>query len=742
LTNLFTDYETQSLADLEEVGTSNYVEDPSTLPILFSWAVDKGKPKVWECQWDPMPAELRDALTDVHVTKLAWRVPFERGITHQCLKIHTEIESWFDVMVLARYLSFPGKLEKACEAMGLPADIRKMADEGKVLIPVFCMPVSRGRETPLFGKEPPFFNTRENKPQEWKLFKEYNLQDTLVEQHIFYALCDRYMLPPDEIQLWYLDQIINERGMPVDVPFAKNALEIAKLSIAETRKTLVEMTGLENPNSDSQMMKWVQERGYSYTSMNKSLVKLELTNPDTKLTPEAQQVLHIRKEFRRSSYTKLESIVNRTSSDGRLRDCFAFMGGARTGRWAGQDVQFQNLARPNKKVEKNLELALGLIRTLDFEKAKDAFSPEYEVCGKKYKIPSALDMVISCLRSAFQAKEGNKLVVCDLSAIENRVLGWLANCPGISKVFKKGLDPYISFAALMFGIPYDQVTKEQRQIAKPAVLGLGYGLGPGVFKKVDEDTGKVTYEIIWRCTKCGKNVPQDHTCYHPLTGDETGDLVKTGLLGYAENMGVILTLEQAYLAHQTFHRVYPEVPQLWWDLEKAAVSTIQTGRKNTVYFVEFSRTKRRNGQFILRCKLPSGRYLHYINARVTVEKKVSPRTGKEYDKASIFYDGIGHGVGATTHKMGWAPVYTYGGKLCENLVQAIARDILAYGMMLAHKIGMFIVGHVHDEIICEEKIEDCGFSLNDLRACMSETPPWAPGLPLAADGFESQVYRK
>jgi DNA polymerase bacteriophage-type len=748
---LFLDFETASEVDLEEVGTLNYAQHPSTRPLMCSWAIDDGEVHLWEPDLGPMPERLRRDLLDPAVLKLSWNVKMERSILKYCLEIDIPITQWFDVMVLARYCSLPGKLKDACFALNLPMEVSKHAEAGDECINMFCFPVRMGGKETLFGIEPAFFNTRQNKPEEWKRFCEYCRQDTFVERYIYRGLRG-FMLPQKQIDLWYLDQVINERGMPVNMKVVRNALKMALESIESVRKRLQDMTGLENPNSDQKMLAWLQAQGYSATSMNKKVVKVALADPN--LTPLAQEVLLIRQEFKRSSYTKLENILKRISPDDRLRDCFAYMGASRTGRWSGQDVQFQNLARPDKKVEENLTRVLELIGNADMENALKEFSPKYKIGGKEYILPSVLGMVVSCLRSIFEAKQGKILVVSDLSSIENRVLGWLAGCNAILEVFRKNLDSYKAFAVLMYCVTYEEVTKAMRQIAKVPVLGCGYGLGPGV--TYHQDTGE--YEIIWQCDEClQRNVSLDHRCLDEK-GNRIGDLVKTGLLGYAENMGVQMTPEQAYKAWKAFREAYPEIPALWSAVERAAVDAIRTGKKTKpqikkrgwgyqeedyqeIPFIEFSRVKRRNGQFVLRCLLPSGRYLHYINARVTEEEKVS-QGGRKYVKYNIYYDGIGHGVGATTHKTSWAPVYTYGGKLVENIVQAISRDILTEGMLRTEEIGMPIVGHCHDEIIVEVDDDLGRAGLGDLNQAMAAGIDWAPGLPLGADGFEGMNYRK
>ena len=747
---LFLDWETASEVDVTEVGTPVYFEHPSTHPLMLSWAIDDREVQLWEPDLCAMPDKLAAALLDPTFLKLAWNVDFERrGLIRFC-NLDIPISQWFDVKVLARYCSLPGKLKEVGSALGLPADVCKMAEEGEKGIQLFSKPVRKGGRVTLFGIEPTFFNTRDNKPTEWAEFCEYCKRDTWFERYIWNGL-KKFMPPEHEINLWRLDQTINQRGMPVAVHFVENSLKMALKSRENLFALLKEITGLENPNSDQQMLGWLNKQGYKATSMNKKVVKVEL-DTSTTLTPVARRALLIRRQFKRSSYTKLEAIMQRVSADGRIRDLFAFMAASRTGRWAGQDVQFQNLAKASKifEDEKNLKRALELIDKCDFETAVAEFGAVIEIGGVKEKLPSVLDMVISCLRSMFQAKEGHILLVSDLSSIENRVLGWLAGCQAILDVFLKKQDSYKAFACLMYLIDYAAVTKEQRTVAKPAVLGCGYGLGPGVHYDADTDT----YTIIWQCDECRQKFQDtEHRCLDEK-GNPIGDLMKTGLLGYAENMGVNLTPEQAYKAWQAFRESYPEVPALWAGVERAAIQTMRTGKRHRPHvkvtgsfdeyreipFVEFSRVKRKNGQYILRCRLPSGRYLHYLNARIRTEKKEGRRG--EYEKHSLYYDGVGHGVGATTKQATWGPVYTYGGKLVENIVQAISRDILAHGMELAESVGMPIVGHVHDELIAEVKDEPYRATVEDLMACMSTVPEWAPGLPLGADGFEGKVYRK
>jgi len=410
------------------------------------------------------------------------------------------------------------------------------------------------------------------------------------------------------------------------------------------------------------------------------------------------------------------------SSDDRLRHAFLFMGASRTGRWSGKgshggSVQVQNLSRPMKEVEKNYDRALQIIEAGDYDAAEKEF-------------PSVIGMAISCVRSVFQAPPGKKFVVSDLSSIENRVLGWLAGCDAIAKVFRDGRDAYLDFAARMYNVPYESLIKivdgvhkakdldaaAKRQVAKPAVLGCGYGLGPGV-KKNPDGTYEVSYIV-----------------------DRYGNKTMTGLMGYAANMGIKLLPEQAYSAWETFRRAYPEVVDLWKRYEKAAIKVLKTGQPVRVGVVVFQRRARKDGTFILRMQLPSGRGLHYINARVETETAQRKSDGGDYERDLLMYDGIGHGVGQI--QQGWGKVKTYGGKEVENGDQGISRDVLVNGMFLADEMGANIILHAHDEVACEEDDDPFAFSLGDLNSCLEANPSWAPGLLLGAEGYESRIYRK
>lgn len=709
MSDFFFDFETASCCDLSERGLHNYATDKTTRILMMSFAFGDGEVDLWEPHKEEMPKRVRKALLDPAVRKINWNCTFERAICKFVLGIEIPFEQFLDVMVYARHLSLPGSLEDCGEVLGLKEDEAKLKD-GKKLIHLFCEPFSMGGEETLFGITQPEFRDWNSHPTEWAQFCKYGIRDTESERTML-KMMSKIPLPETEQRGWVLDQKINDAGMPVNVHFVDNALFLAQKSKDELNVILKEKTGLDNPNSRNQILEWAKAQGYPHESMGKAFVNAALADPS--LTPLCREVLKIRQEASKTSYKKFEAIKNIVSADGRLRNQFMFMGASRSGRWSGVGVQVQNLPRPDKETGKKYDLAVEMIQNRDYDGLNREFS-------------SVIGAVTSCVRSSFQAPGGRQLSVCDLNAIENRVLGWVAGCDAILKVFREGRCPYLDFAGLLYKIPYvllwelykagDEEAKNKRQAAKPAVLGAGFGLGPGVRKN---EYGE--YEAI-------------------LKIDAYGNTVKTGLLGYAETMGIILTPKEAYEAWEIFRKSFPEVVQLWRNLEDAALEVLKRGGRVKTNFVEFSRIKRKDGTYILRITLPSGRGIHYVNARIEPQQKEG-RGGQPYERDAIVYDGVGHGVGKTMN--GWGKTYSYGGKICENIVQAIARDVLLHSMIRADEMGAEIFLHAHDEIGTLINEDDpFGFGPSDLQAAMCETPSWAPGLPLHAEGYVSKIYRK
>lgn len=721
MTLLHADFESKSILSLKKCGLDRYMHN--SRPLMLAWAFDGDEPEIWEPKFGPLPKEVvRAAKSDVKF--VAWNSGFERTGFRTWLSLEIPYDRWIDPSTQARTLSLPGSLKDVSIILGLGDDGKDK--EGKRLIKKFCEPADMGGEVTLFGVTEPYFREPEKHTEDWEKFREYCKQDVRAERTILHKL-EPFQLTETERKIWYLDQKINDRGLPVNRALSQKERSLAERSKKELQDILKEKTGVVNPNSGDQMLAWLAAQGYTYGSIEKSTVALALA--DTRVSKLAKEVLILRKEASKSSHTKLETLVESLSEDDCLRHQFVYLGAARTGRWSGYGVQFQNLPRPIKEVEDGLDRALDLIDAQDYDTIK-----------KEY--PSVIGMAVSCIRSVFQSPAGKKFVVGDLSAIENRVIGWLSGCYSILQVFHNGLDPYVSFAVKMYNQPYEILLKDKpkRQIAKPAVLGAGFGLGPGARKICKHCRKPFGYKQY--CKKCRT----DECDYEViLKKNKHGDLKKTGLLGYADNMGVVMTPKQAFSAQRTFRQSYPEVVAYWKVLEDAAMEVLTNGGEVQVGVVMFSMALM-NEKNVMRILLPSGRTLHYMNAAV-IERDLVGDDDKPYKKTSIVYDGIGHGVGTVDEKEGgkgskWGPVFTYGGKLCENIVQAIARDILAHGMLLVDEAGGLIVGHVHDELICLADDNGLDFSLDDLKNCMSVTPGWAEKLPLAAEGFESRIYRK
>ena len=755
---LFLDYESRSLADLSEVGTDNYAKHPSTEILMLSWALDHGEIHLWQPHLGPPPHELVEAMKDATIIKVAWSTQFEHNMTKQKFGQYISnpgffipLAQWRDGIVLAHNLSLPGKLDKVGEILKM-AEQKLNHDRAKQLKEMFCAPVHKGGEVTLFGISEPLFRDWVSHPKEWEEFCQYCVQDTRSERDLWYRLI-KIPFPERDWMGWLLDQKINEFGMPGDRALGEKALRIALRYQKEQKARLAQMTGLKNPNSDQQFKAWLEPRGYSWNSVRANYVQAELDNPESKITPDAREAMILRRETKKSSYKKIERFLAVLShDDDRLRNQFKYMAAARTGRWAGGDVQVQNLPRGDKAVKKNLGRALELLAAEDYETIRKEF---YDDVKDPKKRVSPVAFVITLLRSLFQAKKGKKIVVADLNAIENRALGWVAGCWDILEVFthtkEEGGDPYLSFGTRMYKKTYAEMwanykagNEDERQNSKPAVLGAGYGLGGG-----------------------------------EMYQNENGDWVRGGLWGYAKNVcGVDMPKELAHDSVRIFREAYPEVVKLWEDLEQAFKQVLRNGGRIRVGEVtwdsknrewvqhptmkpgspfangnhcvlEFQRKKMEGGGYLMRMVLPSGRALHYVNATIDQEEKTSKRTGNKYTVDILRYDGIEHSAnqdssGANIKKKHkWGRVKTYGGKLCENAVQAISRDILMHGMLLADEMGFHIFGLFHDELACEEDRDALdALTVKDLIYCMSEVPDWAPGLLLGAEGFESAHYKK
>lgn len=695
--SLHLDFETRSALELPEVGLHNYATEPSTEVVLMAYAFGDRKVQVWAPRKDPeMPKDVREALDDPFVVKKAWNSAFERSILKFVLGIDVPIWEFDDPMVNARYLSLPGYLEDVSTILKLDQDEAKMSEGGR-LIKLFCTAVIRAGEQTLFGVTENAYHDWNTHPTEWALFEEYVKRDVISERANSKKLA-KYPLPQSERRAWWVDQRINERGIPCNLDLVRGAQFIAEKEAAHLKAKLKDLTGLENPNSNDQMLAWVQGQGYPFSSLGKPFVARAMSGEGS-LTPEAREVLEIRRMTSKTSVNKFQAILAAVSSDGRLRHQFSFLGAQRTGRWSGKSatgtgVQMQNLSKPSKAVEKNMDRAIALVQKMDYNALVTEFGQPLEV-------------VSSIIRASFQAEPGMKLLICDLSSIENRVLGWLSGCAAMLRVYALGLDPYLDFAASMYNQSYEELlaefksgNKTKRNNGKAPVLGCGYQLGGGE-------------EIV----------------------TDSGDRIKTGLLGYAAQLGVEMTQEEAAKAVTVFREKYKEVVDYWYALERASIAAVRGHGPQTVGFITFEAT----GKSMLRILLPSGRHLTYLEPKVEdVEFTTKDKeTGKDrtFKKEQLSY------MGVDQQTRQWVRQHTRGGHITENLCQAVARDILLNGILLAEENDMPVVAHVHDEIVA--MVPDNGTkTVQDLVECMRTVPSWATGLPLDAAGFESRYYRK
>ena len=651
MTRMHFDYETYSEVDITRVGGWNYARHPSTEVLMVAYAVDDGPVQFADLTAGPLPQEFIDLLEDPTAELHAFNAPFEYLITREVLGYPVPIDRYHCTMVLAWSLSFSGGLDAVGEQVGLAQDKRKLA-EGKRLIHRFSKPAPKNWTVDRC--------TRETHPEQWAQFCEYCQQDVIAEREI-YSLLHGYPQPESERALWLLDQQINLRGVPVDRDLIHAALKLARLEKARLREELTHLTGLDNPNSNPQFLEWLRAWGYPHDNVQGATMLKAIK--EGRFDDQVCRAIELKIRLGKTSTAKWTALENAIGEDGRVRGMFQFAGAQRTKRWSGRIVQLHNLPQ-----------------------------------GRGYDTPTAADMMVSLptdmipvlyddvmgllsatVRPAIKAEPGKRLVVCDLSSIESRILGYVAGCERINRIFREGMDTYKDFATELFHVLYEQVTKDQRTYAKPATLGCGYQLGA------------------------------------------------EGLVTYAEGMGVTMDYEDAREAVDTFRRVYPEVPAMWAWLVDAVKSAILNWTTHTGYGVRILRDH--NFLFI---ELMSGRRLAYY--RPAVLPRVPPWGGKPLPTITYM------GMNSYTHR--WERISTHGGKITENIVQAMARDVLKENMFDVTRAQLDIIGHVHDELIVQIEQQYAEQALAVMERCMSQSPTWAPDMLLGAEGFITQRYRK
>ena len=649
------DIETYSSVDLTEAGVYAYVEAPDFDILLISYIFDdwgEDDVRTIDCfDADPdMMAEFCEALTDPQIVKTAFNANFERTCLAKWLQKPMPPEEWRCTMVKALTLGLPGNLAGAGEALGLPAE--KLKDpQGKALIQFFSKPCKPTRTNGQRTR-----NLPEHDPAKWQLYKNYNRQDVVTEQEILRKL-SIYKTPEDEQQLWALDQHMNDNGVALDIPMVEKIVAYDTRRRQELQEEAQELTGLKNPNSLAQLKRWLAKQGVEMTSVTKDTIAEALRDPE--LPAVVRRVLEIRTALGKTSVAKYSTMLVAHCQDHRLRGILQFYGANRSGRWAGRLVQTHNLAKNSLP---DLALARELAAEGDFDTMGTLF-------GETAFVFSEL------IRTAFIPSEGCRFIVSDFSAIEARVLAWIAGEEWVLEAFRAGKDIYCETASMMYHVPVEKhgANSHLRQKGKVAVLACGYQGGVGAMKRMDK----------------GGSIPED------------------------ELQSVVDQWRQAN----------SKVVKLWRTVELAARTAIEEHRtvrlKNGIAFGYI------NGNLFI--KLPGGRKLCYWNTRL----KLDPRDGREH----IIY------MGVNQETKQWGETETYGGKLVENIVQATARDCLAISMQRIAALGYNIVMHVHDEIIVDCPVEDTD-AMERINACMAEPIPWAPGLPLKGDGYETPFYMK
>lgn len=653
------DVETYSGTNLARGGAYRYAADPDFELLLFAYAVDDGPVHVVStATGERVPDDVIDALTDPAVTKRAWNAQFERVVLsrwlHQAGRLsageYLDPAGWECTMVWASALGLPRALKDSGAALHL--DEQKIA-EGKELIQFFCVP-TRGRKADapaLFDAEGLEHRNRpESAPEKWADFIEYCRRDVEVETSIRRRL-DAMPLPPFVWAEYEVDQRINDHGIRIDTALAAAAIQADDAHRAHCIDEARELTGLDNPASPTQLQRWLGEQGVNVASMAKQDVADALATA----TGTAKRVLELRQDMSRSSTKKYEAMQNVVGADGRARGLAQFYGAGRTGRWAGRLIQVQNLPR-------NYLPDLDEARTLVRAGQHDAVEMLYD------SVPDTLSQLI---RTAFIPADGMRFIVADYSAIEARVLAWLAGEQKTLDAFADGEDLYCVTAANMFGVPVGKhgPNADLRQKGKIAVLACGYQGGVGAMRAM----GALRMGI------------EEHEL-QPIV-DAWRDANK-------------------------------HVVDYWWRIDQAALDAIRTGRPQRVRAVTL---RMRSGALTI--TLPSGRTLVYPGARLGTNR---------FGKPSVEFKGIGMNRKFQTEE-------TYGGKLTENITQAVARDLLAHALGVVADAGHRIVFHVHDEIVVEAPPET---TVDEISELMAQAPAWAEGLPLAADGYDCTTYRK
>lgn len=660
--HLSIDLETYSDVNLKKAGLYRYVQSPAFEILLFAYSFDGAPTQVIDmAQGEKIPLEVIHALTDPQCLKHAYNAAFEWYCLSKYMGAQLPPSQWRDTMLHGLYAGYTAGLDATGRALGIPEDKQKLAT-GKALIRYFCVPCKATKANGGRTRNYPHHD-----PEKWELFKTYNGQDVVAEMEIERRLS---VFPvPDFVQKqWETDLLINARGVAVDMDFCEGALELGETIRTQLTDEAVQLSGLQNPNSVKQLARWLSaETGDDITTLRKETIK-ELLGRDN--ADHVQRMLEIRQELGKTSTKKYDAIEAAVCDDGRVRGLLQFYGANRTGHWAGRLVQVQNLPRTYTEP---LEFARELVKGRKLDALRTVYG-------------SPNDTLSQLIRTAFVAAPGNVLIDADFSAIEARVISWLADEEWRLEVFRTHGKIYEASASQMFGVPLERIKKGNpeyslRQRGKVAELALGYQGGVPAMRQMD--TGKLLAD---------------------LSDEEIKDIV------------------------DKWRNTNPKIRNLWYSFNDAAIRVIQNGGSLRVRCCTFAREcDCIRGTTCMTISLPSGRKLYYVEPAVGENRWGGP---------SITYMGV-------NDKNKWGRIETYGGKLVENVVQAIARDCLAQAIEHLEAAGLPVVFHIHDEVVIDTAAFDTNDAMLDKVVKIMSTPiPWAEGLPLGADGWVGAFFKK
>ena len=634
------DIETRSDINLTSSGVYAYTAGKDFKITLCGISINGDEVKCYDLTREELPQNTVDMIKDPDTIKCAFNASFERVCLAKHLGECLSPQGWRCSMVAALYLNIQGSLKSIGSLLNLK---NQKLREGEALIRKFSVPRKPTKTNPNIWVNP------EDDPEGWEQFKLYNIRDVEAEMELMEKL-SRFPVPEFVWKQYELDQTINDRGICIDRAFVEKAIECDTLSRDQYISRAMDLTGLENPNSPTQLREWFISNGLEISSLAKANVEEALHSAEG----DVLEVLKLRQLLSKSSVKKYSKMLDCLCLDGRAHGLLQFYGAARTGRWAGRLIQVQNL--PQNHITE-LDQARALVADGDFELINFFYD-------------SVPDMLSELIRTSFIPKAGYKFIVCDYSQIEARCIAWLAGESWRMEMFARGDDLYCASASQMFGVKVEKNGENGhlRQKGKIAELALGYGGGSGAM-------------LGMGASKMG--IPEE-------------DL-----------QGIVDAWRSSNLS----------IVQMWHDIGKASIACVQD--KKPVQYKNLTFTYESGFMFI---RLPSGRRLAYPRSIVMKNDRGWPELtyeGKEENK--------------------WKRIKTYGAKLCENIIQAIARDILAEAMIRIEAAGYPIVMHVHDEVVLEVPMDA---KVEDVEGIMSEVPDWARGLILAAAGYECPYYKK